>query len=132
MRICVFYSVLVVLHFKTYHIVAFKDLSTGHTFSLKFFPLRFYCFLSEAKNNYWIFPFNFWNNNYLKRKKRKKKKAVSPSGGFQKSKFFKKKYYHPDIPYGCRIMNTARKVVIKRYGWWRFFLKPAGLELAFL
>ena len=40
MRICVFYSVLVVLHFKIYHIVAFKDLSTGHTFSLKFFKRK--------------------------------------------------------------------------------------------
>jgi len=51
-----------VLHFKIYHIVAFKDLSTGHTFPLKFFQ----------------------------KKKRKKKKALSSSGGFQKSKFFLK------------------------------------------
>ena len=40
MRICVFYSVLVVLHFKVYHIVAIRDLSTGHTFSLKFFKRK--------------------------------------------------------------------------------------------
>lgn len=40
MRICVFYSALVVFHFKIYHIVAFKDLSNRHTFPLKFFQKK--------------------------------------------------------------------------------------------
>ena len=131
MRICVFYSVLVVLHFKIYHIVAFKDLSTGHTFPLKFFPLRFYCFSSEAKNNYWIFLLNFGNNNYFKRKKEKKESTLGKWRVSKKQVFFKK-YYHPESSFGSRNLLLDRKVVLKTYGWWRFFKKPEGLELAFL
>ena len=51
--------VLVVFHFKIYHIVAFKDLSTGHTFPLKFF------------------------------KRKKKKESTRQSGGFQSKFFKK-------------------------------------------
>ena len=103
MRICVFYSVLVVLHFKIYHIVAFKDLSTGHTFSLKFF----------------------------KRKKEKKESTLVKWRVSKKQVFFKK-YYHPNSSFGSQNLLLCRKVVLKTYGWWRFFKKPAGLELAFL
>jgi hypothetical protein len=62
MRVCVFGSALVVFHFKIYHIVAFKDLSTGHTFPLKFF----------------------------KRKKGKKRKHSLQVEGFKKASFFLK------------------------------------------
>ena len=103
MRICVFYSVLVVLHFKIYHIVAFKDLSTGHTFSLKF----------------------------LKRKKEKKESTLVKWRVSKKQVFFKK-YYHPNSSFGSQNLLLCRKVVLKTYGWWRFFKKPVGLELAFL
>jgi len=92
-----------VLHFKIYHIVAFKDLSTGHTFPLKFFQ----------------------------KKKRKKRKHSRQVEGFKKASFFKK-YYHPESSFGSRNLLLGGKVVLKTYGWWRFFKKPAGLELAFL
>ena len=66
--------------------------------------------------------------NFFKRKK-EKKESHSSSGGFQKSKFFKKNTTWYII--GNRGFKIKVECFAKRYRW-RFFLKPAGLELAFL
>ena len=66
--------------------------------------------------------------NFFKRKK-EKKESHSSSGGFQKSKFFKKNTTWYII--GNRGLKIKVECFAKRYRW-RFFLKPAGLELAFL
>ena len=130
MRICVFYSVLVVLHFKIYHIVAFKDLSTGHTFPLKFFPLRFYCFSSEAKNNYWIFLLNFGNNNYFKRKKEKKESTLV-KWRVSKKQVFLKNTTTLNRPLEVGICCLIEKSFWKRMGGGDFLKNPKGLNLLF-
>ena len=66
--------------------------------------------------------------NFFKRKKEKKESRPS-SGGFKKNKFFRKnttRYISGKVE-----VKSEINVVANRFGW-RFFLKPAGLELAFL
>jgi hypothetical protein len=64
----------------------------------------------------------------FKRKKEKKESRTS-SGGFKKKKFFRKNTTRYII--GNVGVKSEVNVFAKRYGW-RFFLKPAGLELFFL
>ena len=66
--------------------------------------------------------------NFSKEKKEKKESRTS-SGGFKKNKFFRKN----TTRYICGNVGMKSKMndVEKRCGW-RFFLKPAGLELFFL
>ena len=67
--------------------------------------------------------------NFFKRKKKKKRKPTAQVEGFKKAGFLKKILPRPLM----RIADISRKqsVFLKMYGW-RFFLKPVGLELAFL
>jgi hypothetical protein len=65
----------------------------------------------------------------FQKKKKEKKKAIRPSGRFQKSKFFRKNTTRFVIEIGG--VQSAEKCFLKQFGW-RFFLKPAWLELAFL
>jgi hypothetical protein len=64
----------------------------------------------------------------FKRKKEKKESHPS-SGGFKKNKFFRKNTTL--IIFGSVGVKLEIDVVARRYGW-RFFIKPAGLELFFL
>ena len=65
---------------------------------------------------------------FFKRKK-EKKESHSSSVRFQKSKFFRKNTTRYVIEIGS--VKSEVKCILKLFGW-RFFLKPAGLELAFL
>ena len=65
----------------------------------------------------------------ISKEKKEKKKAVCSSGGFQIKKFFKKNTTRYII--GSVSVKSELNVYANRYGW-RFFLKPAGLELFFL
>jgi hypothetical protein len=66
--------------------------------------------------------------NFFKRKKEKKESRLS-SGGFQKSKFFRKNTtLEKSVQYS--VFSIQEKCVW--WNGWRFFLKPVGLELAFL
>jgi hypothetical protein len=66
--------------------------------------------------------------NFFKRKKEKKESRLS-SGGFQKSKFFRKNTTQYIFGNGDLFFKSGS--FAERQGW-RFFLKPVGLELAFL
>jgi hypothetical protein len=68
---------------------------------------------------------------FFKRKKEKKESTLA-KWRVSKKQVFLKKYYHPDSFFGSRDLLFDGKVVMKTYGWWRFFEKPAGLELDFL
>ena len=69
------------------------------------------------------------HTKFFQKKKRKKRKPVVEVEGFQKASFLKK--ILPDTFYSIGDIIVKTEVIVKRYGW-RFFLKPAGLELAFL
>ena len=66
---------------------------------------------------------------FFQKKKRKKRKPVVEVEGFKKASFFKK--ILPKTLFRIGVIILKSRFVVKLYGW-RFFLKPAGLELAFL
>jgi len=66
------------------------------------------------------------------KKKKRKKESTLVRWRVSKKQVFFKKYYHPDWSFGSQNLLLGGKVVMKTYGWWRFFKKPVGLELAFL
>ena len=66
---------------------------------------------------------------FFQKKKKKKKESTDAKWRVSKKQVFFKKYYHPDTAYENHNCTTRHS---KEYGWWRFFKKPAGLELAFL
>lgn len=68
---------------------------------------------------------------YLFQKKKEKKESTLVKWRVSKKQAFFKKYYHPESSFGSRNLMLGRKVVLKKYGWWRFFKKPEGLELTF-
>ena len=73
-------------------------------------------------------PLRFAHKIFQK-KKRKKRKPVVEVEGFKKASFLKK--ILPDTFYSIGDIIVKTEVIVKIYGW-RFFSKPAGLELAFL
>jgi hypothetical protein len=66
---------------------------------------------------------------FFQKKKKKKKESTDAKWRVSKKQVFFKKYYHPDTSYE---KQTCTNVQSEKYGWWRFFKKPGGLELAFL
>lgn len=65
----------------------------------------------------------------FQKKKKKKRKPFVQVEGFKKASFSEK--ILPDTWLKSEASNRKLKCVLKLFGW-RFFLKPEGLELAFL
>ncbi len=66
---------------------------------------------------------------FFQKKKREKRKPSVEVEGFKKASFLKK--ILPETFYEIGDLRLKTKVVMEMNGW-RFFSKPAGLELAFL
>ena len=69
------------------------------------------------------------HTKFFQKKKRKKRKPVVQVEGFKKASFLKK--ILPDTLFRFGVIILKARVVMEVFGW-RFFLKPEGLELAFL
>lgn len=72
---------------------------------------------------------NWKRRIFISKEKKEKKKAIRLVEGFKKASFFKKNTTWYFI--GNRGFKIKVECFAKRYRW-RFFLKPVGLEIAFL
>jgi hypothetical protein len=125
-------SAYVVFQFKINHIKAFKGFLNKAHFLIKIF-FRCVSIVFYRKRRIIIEFFHLiFETIIISKEKKEKKESTDAKWRVSKKQVFFKKYYRPDSSFGCRVLWYGRDALMKIHGWWRFFKKPGGLELAFL